>query len=76
MNDSQNILKWSLLGGSVYFFLVSVVHRVGVKVPLLFVYFNAPSFAYQDRIISFLAFGWSMFLLAEGRRLATRARSQ
>jgi len=57
-------LKWSLLAGSGYFFLVSVVHLAGVKVPLLFVYFNVSSHAYQDRIISFLAFGWSMFLLA------------
>lgn len=40
---------------------------LGVKVPLLFVYFNVPSYAYQDRIISFLAFGWSAFLFTASR---------
>jgi hypothetical protein len=35
---------------------------LGIKVPMLFIYFNIPSNAYQDRIISFLAFGWAVFL--------------
>jgi len=46
----------------VYFLGVSVAHMTGVKDPLLFIYFNVPSYAYQDRIISFLSFGWSVFL--------------
>ena len=58
----QRILKYSLLAGALYFFSVSVVHMLGIKVPVLFIYFNVPSYAYQDRIISFLAFGWSVFL--------------
>jgi hypothetical protein len=35
---------------------------IGFKTPILFIYFNVPSYTYQDRIISFLAFGWSVFL--------------
>jgi hypothetical protein len=62
MNRDLRILKWSLLAGSFYFLAVSAVHMLGVKVALLFVYFNVPSNPYQDRIISFLAFGWAVFL--------------
>jgi len=61
MPANFKILKWSLLAGALYFFSVSVVHMLGVKVPVLFIYFNVPSYAYQDRIISFLTFGWAVF---------------
>lgn len=64
MNKARKILKWSLLAGAVYFSLVSAAHITGIKVPLLFIYFNLPSYAYQDKIISFLAFGWAMFLFS------------
>jgi len=62
MNVNLRILKWSLLCGSIYFLSIATVHMLGAKVPMLFVYFNVPSHAYQDRIISFLAFGWSVFM--------------
>ncbi len=61
MNANLRILQWSLRCGFLYFLSVAFVHMFGVKVPLLFVYFNVPSYAYQDRIISLLAFGWSIF---------------
>jgi len=48
--------------GAIYFFTVAIVHLVGLKVPGFYVYFNVPSDAYQDKIISFLCFGWSVFL--------------
>ena len=56
------IFKWSLLIGAIYFFLVSIVHMFGFKIPVLFIYFDVPSYTYQDKIISFLCFGWSIFL--------------
>ena len=62
MNKNGSILKYSLLAGALYFLAVAAVHMLGIKAPMLFVYFNVPSYAYQDRIISFLAFGWSVFL--------------
>ena len=62
MEKSATVLKWSLLVGSAYFLGVAVAHMFGIKIPGLFVYFDVPSYAYQDRIISFLAFGWSVFL--------------
>ncbi len=64
MGRNTTILKWLLLAGAVYFLGVSVVHMLRIKVPVLFVYFSVPSYGYQDRIISFLAFGWSMFLFS------------
>ncbi|TCD48119.1 hypothetical protein [Chlorobium sp. N1] len=57
-----------LLVGAAYFLLVSLAHAAGLKVPGLFVYFSVPSLAYQDRIISLLAFGWASFLLATAVR--------
>ena len=62
MDKNIALLKWSLLAGSVYFALVAVVHMLGIKAPGLFIYFNVPSFGYQDKIISFLSLGWSIFL--------------
>ncbi len=67
MNANARILKWSLLAGSLYFFCVACTHMIGAKLPILFVYFDVPSYAYQDRIISFLAFGWAVFLFTAGR---------
>lgn len=62
MGRNTLILKWLLLAGALYFLAVSIAHMLAIKVPLLFVYYNVPSHAYQDRIISFLSFGWAIFL--------------
>ena len=70
MNPHPLILKWLLYGGAVYFFLVAVSHMFAIKIPMLFVYFNVPSYAYQDKIISFLSFGWSLaFLLCARNKI-------
>jgi hypothetical protein len=67
MDKSVTILKWLLLIGAIYFLAVAIAHMLGIKMPLLFVYFNVPSYGYQDRIISFLSFGWSVFLFMASR---------
>jgi hypothetical protein len=56
-------LKWSLFPGVIYFFGVSIAHMTGIKIPLLYIYFNIPSYGYQDKIISFLSLGWALFFL-------------
>jgi hypothetical protein len=71
-------MKWLLFAGAIYFLAVSAAHLLGLKVPLLFVYYNVPSYSYQDKIISFLSFGWSAFLYSASRdpiknRSATKA---
>jgi len=63
------LLKYSLYCGAVYFLLMSTAHSIGLKVPLLFIYFNVPSYAYQDKIIALLTFGWSIFFFIAGRTL-------
>ena len=64
IKNSHKLLSWSLLGGAIYFFLISLAHLFGVKIPILFIYFNVPSYIYQDNIIAFLSFGFGMFLYA------------
>jgi len=62
MSLNTSILKWSLLFGAIYFFAVAMVHMLSFKIPVLFIYYNIPSYSYQDKIISFLSLGWSLFL--------------
>lgn len=59
---SIRLLKFTLWALAGYFFLISLAHITGIKLPLLFVYFDVPSTVYQDRIISFFAFGWAVFI--------------
>ena len=61
------MLRGSLRAGAAYFVGVTVAHWAGVKVPGLFVYYSIPSYAYQDKGIGILSFGWAMFLLAASR---------
>lgn len=63
------ILSTFLYAGAIYFLAVALVHATGLKVPGLFVYYNVPSYAYQDRIIAFLAFGWAVMFYHTGRTL-------
>ncbi|TNF98960.1 MAG: hypothetical protein EP297_06820 [Gammaproteobacteria bacterium] len=46
-------LKYALLAGMGYFCCMAVAHYFGIKQPMLFVYYDTPFYAYQDKIISF-----------------------
>lgn len=46
-------LRLALWGGVAYFCCMAVAHFCGLKYPLLFVYYDVPFYAYQDKIISF-----------------------
>jgi len=61
------LMKLSLYGLAIYFLAIALAHITGLKIPLLFVYFNVPSNAYQNNIISFLAFGWAVFFFTTAR---------
>ena len=50
---NATILKYSLWCGVAYFCCMAVAHFFGLKYPLLFVYYDVPYHAYQDKIISF-----------------------
>jgi hypothetical protein len=47
------LLRSSLVAGAAYFSCMAVAHFCGLKYPLLFVYYDVPFYAYQDKIISF-----------------------
>lgn len=57
----KKILLKALLAGAIYFWLIALVHQFQIKLPMLYIYFNVPSLVYQDRIISFLTFGWGWY---------------
>ncbi len=47
-------LLWLVLNANVaYFVAMAIAHWVGFKVPVLFIYYDTPYYAYQDKIISF-----------------------
>ncbi|MFM9035352.1 MAG: hypothetical protein ACKOQ4_13905 [Mycobacterium sp.] len=46
-------LRIGLWAGVAYFCCMAVAHFYGLKYPLLFVYYDVPFYAYQDKIISF-----------------------
>lgn len=47
------LLRLALWAGVAYFCCMAVAHFSGLKYPLLFVYYDVPFHAYQDKIISF-----------------------
>ena len=48
-----SLLRMGLLAGCAYFVCMAIAHFFGIKVPILFVYYDTPFYAYQDKIISF-----------------------
>ena len=52
-NAPPLLLRLALWAGAAYFCCMAVAHFFGLKYPLLFVYYDVPFYAYQDKIISF-----------------------
>jgi len=52
-NPPPVFLRLALWAGAAYFCCMAVAHFFGLKYPLLFVYYDVPFYAYQDKIISF-----------------------
>ena len=50
---NSGITRTAFLAGAAYFCCMAVAHFFGIKLPLLFVYYDTPFYAYQDKIISF-----------------------
>jgi hypothetical protein len=50
---NSKLTKIAFLSGSAYFCCMATAHFFGIKVPILFVYYDTPFYAYQDKIISF-----------------------
>lgn len=50
---NSQLTRYAFLSGAVYFCFMAVAHFFSIKLPVLFVYYDTPFFAYQDVIISF-----------------------
>ncbi len=50
---NSKLSKYAYLAGVAYFFCMAIAHFFSFKVPILFVYYDTPFYAYQDKIISF-----------------------
>ena len=69
--NSNKSLQLLLLAGAIYFFTVAIVHFLGVKIPIFYIYYDVESTIYQDRIISVLSFMFASFLYT-GYKLSTK----
>lgn len=58
-----------LLTGCAYFICMAVAHYFGIKLPILFVYFDTPYYAYQDKIISFAVLAYVGLFYAASRSM-------
>ncbi len=50
---NSKLTQYAFLTGVAYFCCMALAHYFSIKVPLLFVYYDTPFYAYQDKIISF-----------------------
>jgi hypothetical protein len=77
MNNSNRpnlVLRLALWAGVVYFCFMAVAHFFGLKYPLLFIYYDVPFYAYQDKIISFAVVAYvCLFANAALHRIAVPA---
>jgi hypothetical protein len=63
------------MAGVAYFLCMSAAHFFGIKLPVLFVYYDTPFYAYQDKIISFAVFAYIglFYSAAQHRSVALNA---
>jgi hypothetical protein len=50
---NSQLTKYAFLSGAAYFCCMAIAHYFSIKLPVLFVYYDTPFYAYQDKIISF-----------------------
>lgn len=50
---NSQLTKYAFLSGAAYFCCMAIAHFFSLKFPVLFVYYDTPFYAYQDKIISF-----------------------
>ena len=68
------LLRYALLAGAVYFCCMALAHYLGIKQPVLFIDYDLPLYAYQDRIISFAVVAYiALFYSAAHMRAAVPA---
>ena len=66
---NSQLTKIAFLSGAAYFCCMATAHFFSIKVPILFVYYDTPFYAYQDKIISFSVFAYiALFYSASQHR--------
>ena len=70
MDEPSLVLRILLWVCVVFFVAMGTAHFTGFKVPLLFIYFDTPYYAYQDRIISFTLVTYIALFVAAARHRA------
>ena len=65
------LLRLGLLACIIYFIAMSIAHFFGIKVPILFVYYDTSFYAYQDKIISFAVASYIGLFYAASRDIKT-----
>ncbi len=65
------LLRLGLFACVAYFVSMAVAHFFGLKVPILFVYFDTPFYAYQDKIISFAVLSYVGLFYAASQDIKT-----
>ena len=66
---NSKLTNYAFLAGVAYFTCMAVAHFFGIKVPVLFIYYDTPFYAYQDKIISFAVCAYiGLFYLATRSR--------
>ena len=68
-NPPTVLLRLALWAGAAYFCCMAVAHFFGLKYPLLFVYYDTPFYAYQDKIISFSVLAYASLFYAAIRHI-------
>ena len=64
---SPILLRYALYVGVVYFLCMAIAHFFGIKQPLLFIYYDTPYYAYQDKIISFAVISYAALFYSAAR---------
>ena len=59
--------KIALYSGVAYFCCMAIAHFFSIKVPVLFVYYDTPFYAYQDKIIAFAVCAYIALFVAAVR---------
>ena len=68
---NSQLTKYAFLSGAAYFCCMATAHFFSFKAPILFVYYDTPFYAYQDKIISFAVFAYiALFYSASQHRSA------
>ncbi|MEM9048711.1 MAG: hypothetical protein AAGC92_08330 [Pseudomonadota bacterium] len=67
MEAPSTLLRALLLICVAFFLCMGMAHFIGLKWPVLFVYFDTPYYAYQDRIISFTLITYAALFFAASR---------